>query len=74
MPVGDGMNTPDNKNNQSNTGKPVNTSAAGRSIDLADNRIDSRALFADTREIVITHGDETYRLRVTARNKLILTK
>jgi hemin uptake protein HemP len=50
------------------------TAAAVRSVELADNRIDSRTLFVDTREIVISHGDETYRLRLTAQNKLILTK
>jgi hemin uptake protein HemP len=41
---------------------------------LTDNRINSRDLFAATREILIVHGDETYRLRLTAQNKLILTK
>jgi hemin uptake protein HemP len=41
---------------------------------VANNRVDSSALFANTREIIITHGSETYRLRVTAQNKLILTK
>ncbi|WP_137043263.1 hemin uptake protein HemP [Pseudolabrys sp. FHR47] len=45
-----------------------------RSVSLSENRIDSRALFAGTREITIAHGDETYRLRLTAQNKLILTK
>ncbi len=45
-----------------------------RGVSLHDNRIDSRALFAGAREITIAHGDETYRLRLTAQNKLILTK
>lgn len=45
-----------------------------RSVPLTDNRINSRDLFASTREILIAHGDETYRLRLTAQNKLILTK
>jgi len=48
--------------------------AAARRIDLRDNRIDSSELFAGSREIVIAHGRETYRLRLTAQNKLILTK
>lgn len=69
-----GMNTSADKNKQDNTDQPANTNAGVRSIELADNRIDSRALFVDTREIVISHGDETYRLRITAQNKLILTK
>lgn len=47
---------------------------SARSVSLSENRIDSRALFHGTREITIAHGDETYRLRLTAQNKLILTK
>jgi hemin uptake protein HemP len=68
------MNTSNDKNNKDNTARSVNTGTGRRSIELADNRIDSRALFLETREIVISHGDETYRLRLTAQNKLILTK
>jgi hemin uptake protein HemP len=47
---------------------------AERSIPLADNRLNSRDLFAGAKEITISHGDEIYRLRLTAQNKLILTK
>ncbi len=36
--------------------------------------LDSRTLFSDTREIIIQHQDERYRLRLTSNNKLILTK
>lgn len=36
--------------------------------------LDSRTLFTDTREIIIQHEDERYRLRLTSNNKLILTK
>ncbi len=43
-------------------------------ISCADHRIDSRDLFIATREISIHHGGEIYRLRLTAQNKLILTK
>jgi hemin uptake protein HemP len=68
------MNTSADKNNRENPDGSANTSAGARSIELADNRVDSRALFVDTREIVISHGGETYRLRLTAQNKLILTK
>jgi hemin uptake protein HemP len=49
-------------------------SATTRSVVVVGNRIDSRALFAAEREIIIAHGDETYRLRLTSQNKLILTK
>lgn len=36
--------------------------------------LDSRALFVGSSEVVIVHGAETYRLRLTRQNKLILTK
>jgi len=36
--------------------------------------IASAELFAGRSEIVIAHGQETYRLRLTRQNKLILTK
>lgn len=45
-----------------------------RTVPLAANRLDSRDLFAATREITIAHGEEVYRLRLTSQNKLILTK
>ncbi len=53
---------------------PVRNQADARSIAVASHRIDSRDLFVGTREITIGHGAETYRLRLTAQNKLILTK
>jgi hemin uptake protein HemP len=49
-------------------------SADARDITVVDGRIDSRDLFVGTREITIAHGSDTYRLRLTAQNKLILTK
>ena len=36
--------------------------------------IASGALFADQHEIVIVHGADEYRLRITKAGKLILTK
>lgn len=51
-----------------------NPSAANRMLMMQGNRIDSRELFAATREIIIAHGDDSYRLRLTSQNKLILTK
>jgi hemin uptake protein HemP len=50
------------------------SSTAGRSIAMNGNRIESRDLFAVEREIIITHGEDSYRLRLTSQNKLILTK
>ncbi|MBR1124058.1 hemin uptake protein HemP [Bradyrhizobium lablabi] len=49
-------------------------SPAIRSVILNGNRIESRDLFAVEREIIIAHGEDTYRLRLTSQNKLILTK
>ena len=46
----------------------------GRSITVSNGHIDSRDLFLGTREIIIDHGSETYRLRLTAQNRLLLTK
>ena len=51
-------------------GKP----AAERSVVVTGIRIDSGQLFADERELLIAHGEDTYRLRLTFQNKLILTK
>nr|WP_244434802.1 hemin uptake protein HemP [Afipia sp. P52-10] len=54
-----------------------NAASAGndsRAVPLRGNRFDSRDIFQATREIIIAHGEETYRLRLTAQNKLILTK
>jgi hemin uptake protein HemP len=51
-----------------------NPSAAARSVVVTGNRIDSRELFSAEREIIIAHGEENYRLRLTSQNKLILTK
>ena len=48
--------------------------ANGRTVAVLDNHIDSRDLFVATREIIIGHGENQYRLRLTAQNKLILTK
>lgn len=58
----------------SNAGARGSQTDAARSVSLRENRVDSRDLFNGVREITIAHGDETYRLRLTAQNKLILTK
>jgi hemin uptake protein HemP len=47
---------------------------ARREISVAANRVESRDLFVGTREITIAHAGDIYRLRLTAQNKLILTK
>jgi hemin uptake protein HemP len=64
--------------NNSPPGAQVNASGnaadASRTIGVTAHRIDSRDLFIGTREITILHVGELYRLRLTAQNKLILTK
>ena len=45
-----------------------------RKVDVVSNRIESRDLVVATKEITIGHEGEVYRLRLTALNKLILTK
>lgn len=47
---------------------------AARDVAVVGNRIESGDLFRDTKEITIGHGGDVYRLRLTALNKLILTK
>ena len=58
-----------------NNGGPADSApSAARSIAMNGNRIESRDLFATEREIIIAHGEDFYRLRLTSQNKLILTK
>ena len=57
-----------------NARSDLSSGGGSRQIPLRDNRIDSSDLFVATREITIVHGEETYRLRLTAQNKLIMTK
>lgn len=45
-----------------------------RAIIIENNQVDSKALLSDKKELVITHNLEIYRLRLTANQKLILTK
>lgn len=62
------MNSVDDEDD---TSKNPSTS---RNIAVVNDRIDSRNIFIGTREVMISHGDDVYRLRLTAQNKLILTK
>jgi hemin uptake protein HemP len=56
------------------SGMSQSTPPSGRMISVAGHKIESRDLFIGTREVIITHGREIYRLRLTSQNKLILTK
>jgi hemin uptake protein HemP len=55
-------------------GPTQSPSATTRTLTMRGSRIDSRELFAAEREIIIAHGEDNYRLRLTSQNKLILTK
>jgi len=64
----------DQDNTRSSTGEKRASTVQDRTIRIVGGCIDSRDLFVDLREIVIGHGADRYRLRLTAQNKLILTK
>jgi hemin uptake protein HemP len=69
------MNAPGDEDERENKG--ANERVVGsnqRQLTVVDNRLDSRDLFLGTRDIVIVHGRDAYHLRLTALNKLILTK
>jgi hemin uptake protein HemP len=66
--------TDKNAGSEQRTSGEQRTSMEGRAISIVESRIDSRDLFVGTREIIIVHGGDHYRLRLTAQNKLILTK
>ncbi|MSP76074.1 MAG: hemin uptake protein HemP [Rhodospirillaceae bacterium] len=59
--------------NQPTRAARTNESEAGRP-DPSTPVVDSVTLMSGRRELIIRHGTESYRLRVTASNKLILTK
>ena len=52
---------------------PRSDEVGGETADVGQS-IDSVTLMKGRRELIIRHGAETYRLRITASNKLILTK
>ena len=69
------MNADAKQETARNAGRePSTSSVEERKISVSGDRIDSRDLFVNTREITIAHGADVYRLRLTSQNKLILTK
>jgi hemin uptake protein HemP len=64
----------DHNNNQSSPRASQKSTGGVSRIEMVDGQIDSRELFVAGREIIIRHGKDTYRLRLTSQNKLILTK
>lgn len=55
-------------------GKSPGNTTHDRQLSIRNGEIDSRELFQSERVLLIRHGDDTYRLRLTGLNKLILTK
>ncbi|KGM57415.1 hypothetical protein N799_08235 [Lysobacter arseniciresistens ZS79] len=53
---------------------PSTPAAASACVDTCPCQFDSATLLRGTREVLIRHGGETYRLRHTRNDKLILTK
>lgn len=62
------------KKHQDPKGHDVTPLVAERIIAVRGSMLDSKELFSDSREVIIAHGAENYRLRLTSQNKLILTK
>ncbi|TVS13858.1 MAG: hemin uptake protein HemP [Gammaproteobacteria bacterium] len=54
--------------------RPRNYAARSATGECGGRELSSEALLGGHKEVVIRHGDETYRLRLTRQNKLILTK
>ena len=58
----------------SNSAVPATTTGTAAGPQPAMRAIDSVDLMAGRRELLIRHGAEEYRLRLTGNNRLILTK
>ena len=54
------------------TSSPATPASARRPAE--EPTVNAQQLFGDKRELVIVHNGERYRLRITANDKLILTK
>lgn len=68
------MSKTSQENDQDRKDRETTISTATRTLTARGNTLDSKELFTDGREIIIMHGAENYRLRLTSQNKLILTK
>lgn len=53
---------------------PGQSSSSPAAAPLSTGAVDSGRLLQGQREVLIRHGNETYRLRHTRNDKLILTK
>jgi hemin uptake protein HemP len=77
--VGSDPSKPDHRMSKTSQEKDPNSTDhmnlhVERAITVRGNALDSKDLFSGGREIIIAHGAENYRLRLTSQNKLILTK
>ncbi|MBN8974017.1 MAG: hemin uptake protein HemP [Xanthobacteraceae bacterium] len=68
------MSKTSQENDRNPKDREATISVAARTITARGNTLDSKELFSGGREIIIVHGAENYRLRLTSQNKLILTK
>ncbi len=68
------MSNASEDNNRDPSDREAATSFTRRAIPARGNTLDSKDLFSNGREVIIVHGAENYRLRLTSQNKLILTK
>ncbi len=59
---------------QASSPKAAQLSQSDYAPTMRMRRITSDELFAGCRELVIEHSGEEYRLRITSKGKLILTK
>ncbi|TDR46663.1 hemin uptake protein HemP [Tahibacter aquaticus] len=59
---------------QANRNTATSRPAAAAATAPAQRRVDSRLLLRESRELVIEHLGQEYRLRRTRNDKLILTK
>lgn len=66
--------TPPDQKNQTLTEPAARQPVAPSLLPAVPPLIDVGALLGEGREAVLVHNGETYRLRITASNKLILTK
>jgi hemin uptake protein HemP len=66
--------TPDDEDPNDSYDRNQDSSGRERRLTMVANCLESRDLFVGTRKVVIRHGRNAYHLRLTAQNKLILTK
>ena len=51
-----------------------NCDAQSHLVAIKNHTVESAALMCGTKELIILHRDQTYRLQITGAGKLLLTK